>query len=47
MPAGKKSVAMRLVYQSKEKTLTEEELAGDRKRVLQALSAEFGAEQRL
>ncbi len=47
VPIGKKSVAMRLVYQAGDRTLTEEELAEDRKRVLEALSARFGAEQRL
>ncbi len=47
VPPGKKSVAMRLVYQAADRTLTEAELQEDRKRVLRVLSDKFSAEQRL
>lgn len=46
VPEGKKSLAMRLVYQPRERTLTEEDLSADRGRILQRLEKEFGAAQR-
>jgi phenylalanyl-tRNA synthetase beta chain len=47
VPEGSKSLALRLVYQAWDRTLTEEELAHDRKRILDALGAKYGARQRL
>ncbi len=47
VPEGSKSLALRLVYQAYDRTLTEEELALDRKRILDALGAKYGAQQRL
>lgn len=47
VPEGKKSLAMRLTYQPYERTLTEEDLAEDRARILTRLDRDFGAKQRL
>lgn len=47
VPEGSKSLALRLVYQAKDRTLTEEELSLDRERILEALGAKFGARLRL
>ncbi len=47
VPEGSKSLALRLIYQAKDRTLTEEELASDRERVLNALNERFKARQRL
>lgn len=47
VPKGKKSVAMRLCYQSHDRTLTEEELQADRLRIMEALSSKYNAEQRV
>lgn len=47
VPEGKKSLAMRLTYQPRERTLTEEDLAQDRARVVARLEECFGAKQRL
>ena len=43
VPEGYKSLAIRLVYQPKEQTLTEEELARDRENIISRLHQEFGA----
>lgn len=43
VPEGYKSLAIRLVYQPKEQTLTEEELARDRANIISRLHEEFGA----
>jgi phenylalanyl-tRNA synthetase beta chain len=47
VPEGKKSMALRLVYQPADRTLTEDDLSADRQRVLQRLERDFGAKQRL
>jgi phenylalanyl-tRNA synthetase beta chain len=47
VPEGKKSLAMRLTYQPRERTLVEEDLAEDRRRILERLERDFGAKQRL
>jgi len=47
VPEGKKSLAVRLVYQAHDRTLTEEELLEDRRRILKKLEEKFGARQRL
>lgn len=47
VPEGHKSLAMRLVYQPKERTLTEEDLSADRAKILARLERDFGAKQRL
>lgn len=44
--AGKKSLAFALVYRNPEATLTDQEVNAAHERVLQALSAEYGAELR-
>jgi phenylalanyl-tRNA synthetase beta chain len=43
---GRKSVAIHLAFQSPERTLTDEEAAELRGRIVEALSARFGAELR-
>jgi phenylalanyl-tRNA synthetase beta chain len=43
VPAGKCSLALRLVMRSPERTLTEKDIMGVRRRVLQALERELGA----
>ena len=43
MEAGKKSLAYALVYQAADRTLTDEEVAGVRGRIVKALEAEIGA----
>jgi phenylalanyl-tRNA synthetase beta chain len=47
VPAGKKSLALRLVYQPRERTLTEDELSADRNRIVEALAAKIGGDIRL
>ncbi|MGE5578488.1 MAG: phenylalanine--tRNA ligase subunit beta [Bacillota bacterium] len=47
VPEGHKSLAMRLLYQPKERTLTEEDLSQDRAKILARLERDFGAKQRL
>jgi phenylalanyl-tRNA synthetase beta chain len=47
VPEGKKSLAMRLIYQPRERTLTEADLSEDRKRIIEVLERDFGAAQRL
>jgi phenylalanyl-tRNA synthetase beta chain len=44
---GRKSVAIRLTFQSPERTLTDEEAAGLRERIVDALRERFGAEPRV
>jgi len=44
---GRKSVALRLTFQSPERTLTDEEAAGLRERIVAALDERFGAEPRV
>jgi phenylalanyl-tRNA synthetase beta chain len=46
IPAGKKSLAIRVRYRSSEKTLTEEEIAGAHERIVKMLEKELGAEIR-
>jgi phenylalanyl-tRNA synthetase beta chain len=43
---GRKSVALRLAFQSPERTLTDEEAASLRARIVDALARRFGAELR-
>ncbi|MFZ3062909.1 MAG: phenylalanine--tRNA ligase subunit beta [Actinomycetota bacterium] len=43
IPSGYKSFAYRLVYQSPDRTLREEEAAGNKKRVIKSLEEELGA----
>ena len=43
VPAGKRSLALRLVMRSPERTLTEKDITEVRRRVLQALERELGA----
>ena len=43
---GRKSVAFRIAFQAADRTLTDEEAAGLRERVVAALSDRFGAELR-
>jgi phenylalanyl-tRNA synthetase beta chain len=43
IPAGKKSLAFRLKYQSDERTLTDEEVNASHQRVIEALKQRFGA----
>ena len=43
---GKKSVALALVFQSPERTLSDEDAAGLRERIVGALAERFGAELR-
>lgn len=47
VPEGKKSLALRLVYQPRERTLTEEDLSAERQRIVARLEKELGAKQRL
>lgn len=44
---GRKSLAYSLVYQSPERTLTDEEVASVRERIVEALETELGAELRM
>jgi phenylalanyl-tRNA synthetase beta chain len=46
LPAGKRSLAYAVHFQSLEKTLTEQEVADARKRIIRRLEHEFGAELR-
>ena len=46
VPAGKKAVAVRLVYQSPSKTLTAEQIAKIEQQILNQLQKELGAELR-
>jgi phenylalanyl-tRNA synthetase beta chain len=46
VPAGKKAVAVRLVYQSPSKTLTAEQIAKIEQQILNQLKKELGAELR-
>jgi phenylalanyl-tRNA synthetase beta chain len=46
VPAGKKSVAFDLFYQSEDHTLTDDEVAKAQRKVLERLRREFGAELR-
>jgi phenylalanyl-tRNA synthetase beta chain len=43
MQAGKKSLAYALVYQAGDRTLTDEEVARVRKKIVEALETEIGA----
>jgi phenylalanyl-tRNA synthetase beta chain len=43
---GRKSIAFNVAFQSTERTLTDEEAAGLRRRIVEALKAKFGAELR-
>ncbi|MFA4964347.1 MAG: phenylalanine--tRNA ligase subunit beta [Thermoleophilia bacterium] len=43
VPAGKRSLALRVVMRSPERTLSEKDIAGVRAKVLKALEREFGA----
>ena len=43
VPHGYKSLAIRLVYQPQDRTLTEEDLAGDRQRIMDRLAGDFNA----
>lgn len=47
VPAGKKSLALRLTYQPKERTLTEEDLREDWERIVGTLAKRFGGVIRL
>ncbi|MGD2147214.1 MAG: hypothetical protein PVH41_11010, partial [Anaerolineae bacterium] len=44
--AGKKSLAYRLTYQADDRTLTDEEVAGVRSKVVERLEQELGASLR-
>jgi phenylalanyl-tRNA synthetase beta chain len=44
--AGRKSIAFRVAFQSPERTLTDDEAAGLRRRIVDALNERFGAELR-
>jgi phenylalanyl-tRNA synthetase beta chain len=46
IPPGKKSIAFSVAFQSAERTLTDEDAAAPRQRVIDALAAAFGAELR-
>ena len=46
VPAGKKSVAFAVLYQSDEKTLTDEDVAKAQRKILERLRREFNAELR-
>ncbi|TML19104.1 MAG: phenylalanine--tRNA ligase subunit beta [Actinobacteria bacterium] len=46
IPAGKKSIAFSVAFQSPERTLTDEDAAALRVRVIEALERDFGAELR-
>ena len=43
VPAGKRSLALRVVMRSPERTLSEKDIAGVRAKILKALEREFGA----
>ena len=43
VPAGKRSLALRLMMRSPERTLTEKDIGGVREKVLAALERELGA----
>jgi phenylalanyl-tRNA synthetase beta chain len=43
VPAGKRSLAVRLVMRSPERTLTDKDITGVRQKVLAALERELGA----
>jgi len=43
IPVGKKSFAIRIVYQSPEHTLTDEDVSGVQQKMLDKLSSELGA----
>jgi phenylalanyl-tRNA synthetase beta chain len=43
---GRKSIAFSVVFQSPERTLTDEDAAGLRARIVDALAQQFGAELR-
>ncbi|HHY18182.1 MAG TPA: phenylalanine--tRNA ligase subunit beta [Firmicutes bacterium] len=47
VPPGHKSLAIRLVYQPQDKTLTEQDLAADRQKIMDRLSRDFGAVLRI
>ena len=46
IPPGKKSIAFSVAFQSPERTLTDEDAAGMRERIVAALKERFGAELR-
>jgi phenylalanyl-tRNA synthetase beta chain len=46
VPKGKKSLAFSISFQSGAKTLTDEEVAEERRRIVQRLRRELGAELR-
>jgi phenylalanyl-tRNA synthetase beta chain len=46
IPAGRKSLAFRVAFQSPERTLSDEDAAAIRKRIVEALAKRFGAELR-
>jgi phenylalanyl-tRNA synthetase beta chain len=46
IPAGKKSIAVSVSFQSAERTLTDEDAAASRQRIVDALQTAFGAELR-
>ena len=46
VPAGKKSIAIALAFQSSERTLSDEDAAGLRARIVRELAERFGAELR-
>ncbi|HHW17655.1 MAG TPA: phenylalanine--tRNA ligase subunit beta [Firmicutes bacterium] len=47
VPEGFKSLAVRIVYQAFDRTLTEEEIAVDRQNIVRELERRFGAKQRV
>jgi phenylalanyl-tRNA synthetase beta chain len=46
IPSGKKSIAFSIAFQSPERTLTDEDAASMRGRIVEALKRRFGAELR-
>ena len=46
IPAGKRSVAVAVRYQSADKTLTDADVAREQERILRGLKHQFGAELR-
>ena len=46
IPSGKKSIAFSVAFQSPERTLTDEDAAALRARIVEALERAFGAELR-
>jgi phenylalanyl-tRNA synthetase beta chain len=46
IPEGKKSVAIRVAFQSPERTLSDEDASALRERIVSALAERFGAELR-